>query len=183
MLKKVFILCCVALAAAGAPQYLKQMHLSQPDSGAEKDSDPIKTAALPGNEVKPRASYLTGVRAVQVPMDRSGHFSANFRVNGRALNGMIDTGATYIAINQSMARTVGLKLRASDFTHGVQTANGKTKAAFVKLDRVEIGSITVTDVDAFVLEDSALSDTLIGMSFMSKLNSYKVKGRVLELAN
>lgn len=183
MLKKVFFVCCVALAAAGAPQYLKQINLPGPDSGTGKDNDPIKTAGLPSVETQPRASYLTGVRAVQVPMDKSGHFSASFRVNGRTIKGLIDTGATLVAINQSMARTIGLKLRASDFSHSVQTANGSTKAAYVKLARIEIGSITVRDVEAFVLEDSALSGTLIGMSFMSKLNSYKVKGQVLELAN
>ena len=49
------------------------------------------------------------------------------------------------------------------------------------LDRVDVGSISVNNVEAFVLEDAALSATLIGMSFMSKIQSYRVKGSTLEL--
>ncbi|PWW00414.1 aspartyl protease family protein [Hoeflea marina] len=183
MLKKAFLLCCIALAAAGAPQYLSQLGSAGSGSAPKKAADPIATAALPVPPAQPKASYLTGIRAVQIPMGKSGHFSAQFRVNGRTVDGLIDTGATFVAINQSMARTVGLKLRASDFNRTVRTANGSTRAAYVELDRVEIGSISVSDVGAFVLEDAALSGTLIGMSFLSKLSSYKVREQVLELAN
>ena len=116
-------------------------------------------------------------------MSRDGHFSADFRINGRAVKGLIDTGATYVAINTSTARTLGLGLANSDFKHQVRTANGVTSAALVSLDRMEIGAITVHDIEAFVLNDQALSATLIGMSFMSKLQSYRVKDNRLELVN
>jgi aspartyl protease family protein len=65
----------------------------------------------------------------------------------------------------------------------VRTANGVTRAALVNLDKMEIGAISVDDVEAFVLDDKALSSTLIGMSFMSKLQSYRVKDNRLELVN
>jgi aspartyl protease family protein len=51
------------------------------------------------------------------------------------------------------------------------------------LDRVEIGNVRVRDVEAFVLRDKALGDTLVGMSFLKKLKSYQVKGDSLTLAN
>ncbi|MOA63383.1 hypothetical protein D3C78_1890910 [compost metagenome] len=51
------------------------------------------------------------------------------------------------------------------------------------LDRVEIGNVLVRDVDAMVLRDEALSTTLVGMSFLTKLKSYQVKGGSLTLAN
>jgi aspartyl protease family protein len=56
-------------------------------------------------------------------------------------------------------------------------------AALTATLRMEIGSISVDDVEAFVLDDNALSSTLIGMSFMSKLQSYRVKDNKLELTN
>ena len=118
-----------------------------------------------------------------MPLSKDGHFTADFHINGRYVRGLIDTGATYVAINQTMARNLGLGLANSDFKHQVRTANGLTNAALVKLDRMEIGSISVNDVEAFVLDDKALTSTLIGMSFMSKLQSYQVKHNKLELIN
>jgi aspartyl protease family protein len=65
----------------------------------------------------------------------------------------------------------------------VTTANGTTEAAHITLDRMEIGSVRVKDVEAFVLKDKSLSGMLVGMSFMNKLASYKVEDGVLYLKN
>ena len=100
-----------------------------------------------------------------------------------SLRGLVDTGATYVAINSSTARKLGLTLGPADFKYEVRTANGLTNAALVHLNRMEIGSISVSDVEAFVLNDQALSATLIGMSFMSKLQSYRVRDNQLEMMN
>jgi aspartyl protease family protein len=51
----------------------------------------------------------------------------------------------------------------------------------VTLDRVEIGGIRVSGVEAFVLRDDALSSTLVGMSFLQKLASYTVADGSLSL--
>jgi aspartyl protease family protein len=62
----------------------------------------------------------------------------------------------------------------SDYTATVTTANGKLKAAPVRLERIEIGDITVFDVPALVLPDEALSQNLLGIAFLSKLRRYEV---------
>lgn len=118
---------------------------------------------------------------VQLRPDASGHYSGSFRFNGRAVEGMIDTGATTIAINQSTARRLGFGANSLDFAYAVNTANGRTRAARVVLDRVEIGNVRVKQVDAMVLDDAALSGTLVGMSFLKKLGSYRVENGRLEL--
>jgi aspartyl protease family protein len=97
------------------------------------------------------------------------------------VQGLIDTGATYVALNESFARRLGYTGNQLDFRYSVDTANGKTKAAHVTLDRVEIGGIRVRDVEAFVLKDGALSSTLVGMSFLRKLASYSVADGSLSL--
>ena len=97
--------------------------------------------------------------------------------------GVVDTGATVVAINVSTARKLGVSTQSKDFTFRVGTANGETTAAKVNLSRIEIGPISVSDVTAFVLDDQDLDETLIGMSFMSRLASYKVQGRELKLEN
>jgi aspartyl protease family protein len=182
MFKKIFLISCAVLGVAGLPHYAQDIS-NQVSKTPEPDAFAASTVAARAPESEARAHYATGIRAASIPMDRVGHFSADFRINGRPVRGLIDTGATYVALNVSTARSLGLGLANSDFKHKVSTANGKTSAAMVMLDRMDVGSISVRNVEAFVLEDKALSTTLIGMSFMSKLTSYKVKGNKLELVD
>lgn len=180
MHKKLFLISCAVLLLAAVPQYVI---LKDGDSTSGDETPPATLAALRPEPGKPVAHYASGVRKVSLELDKSGHFSGDFRLNGRPVNGLIDTGATYIAMNEKTARSIGIRLSASDFSYGVRTANGTTKAAKVVLDRVDIGIISVTKVEAFILTDDALSTTLVGMSFMSKLSSYKVNGGTLEMVN
>ena len=62
-----------------------------------------------------------------------------------------------------------------DYTAIVSTANGRIKAAPAKLERIEVGDITVFDVPALVLPDEALSKNLLGVSFLSRLRRYECR--------
>ena len=126
-------------------------------------------------------SVSTGSGQTVLTMGPGGHYTGTFKMNGKPIQAMVDTGASLVAINVSTARRLGFSPAALDFSYGVNTANGSIKAAHVILDRIEIGSIRVRDVDAFVLKDEALSSTLIGMSFLQKLKSYSAEQRVMRL--
>ena len=132
--------------------------------------DPVQTTAVGG----------TG-SAMRLQADAQGHYTGDFRIKGKAVSGLIDTGATYVALNETMARRLGYTANQLDFRYSVNTANGQTKAAQVMLDRVEIGGIRVRGVEALVLKDEALSATLVGMSFLQKLASYSVADGSLSL--
>jgi aspartyl protease family protein len=108
-----------------------------------------------------------------VPRDPRGHFEVDARVDGRRLNFMIDTGASVIALTADNAATLGIHPAEREYTVLVKTANGTVRAAPVELDRVEIEDITVRDVSAIVLPDGALSDNLLGMSFLSRLHRWE----------
>jgi aspartyl protease family protein len=127
---------------------------------------------------KPSAAYAG---QTVLTMGPGGHYTGTFKMNGKPVDAMVDTGASTVAINVSTARRLGFSPAALDFRYNVNTANGSIKAAHVVLDRVEIGSIRVRDVDAFVLSDQALSSTLVGMSFMSKLKYYTAEKRILRM--
>lgn len=160
---------------------------------AQKDLSPPTapgTAVVPGNGAPspsvsasqaPQQASLTSGR-VRIDADSRGHFLASFRINGKPMDGVIDTGASTIAINETAARRLGFTGNGLDFRYTVNTANGGTEAAHVVLDRVEIGSIRVTGVDAFVLRDKALSGMLVGMTFLQKLKSYQVADGQMTLA-
>jgi aspartyl protease family protein len=118
---------------------------------------------------------------MRLSADAQGHYSGSFKINGKPVDGLIDTGATYVALNESLARRLGYSGNQLDFRYGVSTANGQTKAARVTLDRVDIGGIHVQNVEALVLKDEALTATLVGMSFLQKLDSYSVADNTLSL--
>ena len=120
-------------------------------------------------------------RKVRLAADDRGHFAGDFKLNGREFPAMIDTGATLVAINETIARRAGITLSASDFKYEVDTANGKVRAAAARIDSLQVGRIYVTDVQAVVLEDKALSKALIGMSFLSRLDRYQVENGTLVL--
>jgi len=143
---------------------------------AEPDPVPVVMAA---QSPEPGVRQLTG-RRVEVAMDERGHFTGAFRVNGTRIDAMIDTGATLVAINRSTAARVGMNLTAKDFKYKVDTANGPALAAAGVIDSLQIGRIRVDGVQAVVLEDKSLKQTLVGMSFLNRLSTFRVeRGRLL----
>jgi aspartyl protease family protein len=121
----------------------------------------------------PAAPAVSDSRAVIVPPNAQGHFQVDGRVDGRRLTFMVDTGATVIALTTQDAAMLGLHPASSEFTALVRTANGTVKAAPVELDMVEIQDIVVHDVAAIVMPDDALSDNLLGLSFLSRLRRFE----------
>jgi aspartyl protease family protein len=115
-----------------------------------------------------------GQHRMELASGRDGHFHADARVEGRHIDFLVDTGASLVVLRESDAAAVGIRPMRSDYTATVTTANGKLKAAPVKLERVEIGDIAVFDVPALVLPDEALSQNLLGVAFLSKLRRYEV---------
>lgn len=120
-------------------------------------------------------------RKVRVAADPFGHFNADFKLNGHSVDAMVDTGATLVAMNTSTARRVGIRISPADFKYTVKTANGETRAAGVIIQKLQIGRIVVENVEAVVLDDSALDGTLIGVSFLKRLARYQVENNALLL--
>jgi aspartyl protease family protein len=122
----------------------------------------------------------TGGRSLSIPRDARGHFLTEGRIDGQRIGFMVDTGATVVALNEKSAARFGLRPNRSDYNMTVQTANGTIKAARTRLAMVELGGIVVRDVDAMVLPDEALSENLLGASFLSKLKRYEyANGRLV----
>jgi aspartyl protease family protein len=123
----------------------------------------------------------SGGRTAIIPRDKNGHFQVNARVDGRRMNFMVDTGASVIALTATDAGRLGLRPTARDFTAQVKTANGMVRAAPTELDRVEIDGVTVRHVAALIIPDEALSENLLGLSFLSKLRRFEYSNGKLVL--
>ncbi|MGV2102955.1 TIGR02281 family clan AA aspartic protease [Rhizobium sp. 21-4511-3d] len=167
-----------SIAAALATQ-VPSLFLAMSPQPADTPVSANYVSAAPDEAAAP--SPIAGSGSMRLQADAQGHFNGDFKINGKPVQGMIDTGATYVALNESLARRLGYGGNQLDFRYAVNTANGQTKAAHVTLDRMEIGGIRVQGVEAFVLRDDALSQTLVGMSFLKKLDSYSVADGALSL--
>jgi|SRR5580658_3860278 aspartyl protease family protein len=162
-MRSVLMLAVAAMVAAVmVPRYFTKISAAHPQPAAMA-AQPVALAAPPPVDS----------RSVTVPRDTRGHFEVDARVDGRRLNFMIDTGASVIALTANDAATLGIHPAEREYTVLVKTANGTVRAAPVELDRVEIEDITVRDVAAMVLPDGALSDNLLGMSFLSRLHRWE----------
>jgi aspartyl protease family protein len=118
-------------------------------------------------------SVPTGLRSISIPRDGRGHFLTEGRIDGQRIGFMVDTGASVIALNEKSAARFGLRPSRSDYNATVNTANGTVKAARTRLAMVDIGGLVVRDVDAMILPDEALSENLLGLSFLSKLKRFE----------
>jgi aspartyl protease family protein len=112
-------------------------------------------------------------RTLNIPRDARGHFETEGRINGQAIDFMVDTGASTIALNETSAASFGLHPSPGDYKVSVSTANGTVKAARTQIAMVDIGGLVVRDVDALVLPDEALSENLLGLSFLSRLKRFE----------
>jgi len=140
-------------------------------------ADAPAPSAVARTTPQPAAS---GPRAVSLAADASGHFTTDVRINGKFVKGLVDTGATIIALPLEEARLLGIDPAAASYTAPIQTANGRVMAARVRLNEVRIGPISVPDVEA-VIVPQGLNVTLIGMSFFNRLQKFEMTGRTLVL--
>ena len=119
-------------------------------------------------------------RSISIPRDGRGHFQVDARVDGRRIDFMVDTGASTIALTAKDARKLGIHPSQSEYSVNVRTANGTVRAAPTTLSRVEVGGLVVRDVRALVVPDNALSENLLGMSFLSRLKRFEyAKGKLV----
>ncbi|MGE0767150.1 MAG: TIGR02281 family clan AA aspartic protease [Hyphomicrobiaceae bacterium] len=133
-------------------------------------------------ELSPPGSTLgveqrqAGERAVRIRRRGDGHFVARVSVNGASVSMLVDTGASTVVLRQSDARLFGVDTRHLRYSVPVQTANGLAYAAHARLREVSIGSISLHNVDALVAQPGVLKESLLGMSFLSRLRSYEFAG-------
>ena len=95
-----------------------------------------------------------------------GHFSSGGSINGRAVEFMVDTGASVVSMGQSDAERIGLKYREGQ--RGMaNTANGPVPVHRVMLTSVRIGDVQVYNVEALVIP-AQMPYVLLGNSFLTR---------------
>ena len=118
--------------------------------------------------------------AAQLTKGSDGHFWAEAAVDGKAVRFLVDTGATAVSLSLADAQRLGIDTDKLTYDYTVITADGRTRAASVKLASVAIAGARVRDVDALVIE-KGLETSLLGMSYLGRLSRFEATPRALIL--
>jgi len=133
------------------------------------EAEPVAPARL--NEQRPsrpnpwmkddvRASTIAS-GPVWLSRESDGHFYADVTVDGTPSRMLVDTGASVIALTRADAQDMGVYWHENDVKPIGEGASGTVYGVPVTLERVQLGSLEVRDVQAVVVPDG-LSISLLG---------------------
>ena len=125
-------------------------------------------AAGEGGAIATVASAAGRSDSVTLTADARGHFLTTAVVNGTSLRFIVDTGATSVVLSSADAKRAGIDYANSPRSVS-QTANGVIPVYAVKIDRLKVGDIEITNVDAVVVDGERLPIGLLGMSFLNRM--------------
>jgi aspartyl protease family protein len=104
-----------------------------------------------------------------------GHFWVTADVNGRPVRFLIDSGATFTALSADAARQAGVEADGLSLKTVIETANGTVEAERGTIGKLDVGSLTMRDHDV-VISDAFGDTNVLGMNFLSDLESWRVEG-------
>jgi aspartyl protease family protein len=116
-----------------------------------------------------------GAAMVVLEQDRSGHYVAEGEINGQGVTFLVDTGATDVALPESVARALGLQFGPRV---KVMTAAGPATAWMTRLDEVAIGDIRRRNVRASITSGE-FNGILLGMSFLKHYSLRQQDGKLV----
>ena len=119
-------------------------------------------------------------KELRVRMAPDGHFWVTASVNGVKTRMLIDSGATVTAISEQTARAANVDAGSGLTPVVLRTANGAAPAQTGSIDELRVGNIVARNLR--IVTSPGLGDLdVIGMNFLSKLESWRVEGRTLIL--
>lgn len=145
--------------------------VAPPDPKAPPSPAASTSAPGPSRAVVPNSATFRA--------NREGHVELDAVVNGASVRFLVDTGATMVVLSMRDADAAGISRASLEFSIRTQTANGVGRAAPVKLRELRIGQFSASDVPAAVVENLRIS--LLGQTFLKRLDSYEMREGVLTL--
>ena len=164
-IKSILIWIVIALALAVGYTYRFE---------AREVADRVVAEFVPGHAA-------TRGRSVEIARGQGGNFQVTTQVNGARTSMILDTGASSVVLTYDAAKAAGLPLEVLSYSVPVDTANGRTRAAPVTLQTIAVGGIVERDVSALIAQPGQLRQSLLGMSFLNRLEGWEVRGDRLVL--
>jgi aspartyl protease family protein len=133
----------------------------------------------PNQNIVTNEYYLTNGLQKEIVLQRNayGHYVTSGTINDVEVVFLLDTGASDIAVPESLANDIGLIKKQRIV---VKTANGNTRAYRTRVASVGIGDIKLYDLTATILTNMPGKEILLGMNFLKHLEITQ-KGRTLTI--
>ncbi|HWI88280.1 MAG TPA: TIGR02281 family clan AA aspartic protease [Sphingomicrobium sp.] len=147
---------------------------SQPQQEIHLVHPPAATVSSQGDQ---NVANLDGTIILQ--RSENGHFYAEVEVNGVPIRMLVDTGASGIALSRDDARAVGIATSIGMNDVVGEGAGGSVHGDFVTIDRITLGSKSVEQMPALVLNGGEQS--LLGQSFLKQFASVEIHGDTMTL--
>ena len=126
------------------------------------------------SEFAPGYAVQTGPREMVVTQEEGDSFVLIGQVNGQTVRFLLDTGASDIVLRPGDARRLGVDVDHTAFTREIETANGQGRSAPFTAQTLSVGKLTLNNVPMSI-NATPMSSSLLGMSFLKRLESYQVK--------
>ncbi len=125
---------------------------------------------------QPESAAGSGYTEVRLASNGQGHFLASGSINGEAVEFLLDTGATDVAIPAALAERLGLPRGTPISLH---TANGQSTGYRTRISRLQLGDIVLTEVRALIAPGMPGEEVLLGMSALKQLEFTQRDGTLL----
>jgi aspartyl protease family protein len=119
-------------------------------------------------------------KELRVKMASDGHFWVVATVNGVKRRMLIDSGATVTALSEDTVREANVDKGSNLAPVILRTANGAAQAETGSIDELRVDNIVARNLKIVTAPGLGTLDVL-GMNFLSKLDSWRVEGRTLVL--
>ena len=128
--------------------------------------------------LQPNAAVVTASGSLQIERHRDGHFYVDGSINGQPVRFMVDTGATYITITDTLAHSAGLQ---GGEVVQFRTANGTRTGRLVRAQSIAVGPLRVNNLTIGIgYTGSDAQAALLGQNFLRQFD-VSMRGNVLEL--
>lgn len=117
---------------------------------------------------------------VRIRMASDGHFWAQATINGVERRMLVDSGATVTSLSSATAERASVERGTGLVPVIMRTANGTVQADTGTVGELRIGGIEARDLKVVITPALGNVD-ILGMNFLSQLESWRVEGRTLVL--
>jgi aspartyl protease family protein len=128
----------------------------------------------------PGSANAGAAGAVRLGRAGDSHFYADADIDGTNIRMMVDSGASIVALTRRDAEAIGIDIDRLPIAGSARTAGGDVPVRPVMLDSIDVNGIEVRRVAAAVV-DTDMGVSLLGQSYLSKLDAVNVEGDTMTL--
>lgn len=125
----------------------------------------------------PLTEQENGLKTVHLEANGAGHYLSSGKINKHEVTFLLDTGATLVSVPEAVARKAGMKKGPASYS---QTANGRVRSYYSRIETLQLGNITLHNVQASINTGSQGEEILLGMSALGQL-TFQQQGKRLSL--